>query len=161
MGNAPVRSDLNRVTYEHYITAKAAINFPWPHATSGGWHYLSYWNREAGQVKVSLAGIHYPDTTIYLGTTGIVNASEDLKRRGWLIDLDIYMANHLRAASDVTLAWALGRSKHCNVELSEWFPGDQDLASMVELLKSAFDKLDGGTRDRLGQWLESQLRRGK
>ena len=49
--------DLNRVTYEYYITAKAAINFPWPHQTSGGWHYLSYWNRGTRQAKVTLAGI--------------------------------------------------------------------------------------------------------
>ncbi len=31
---------LKRVTHLHYITAKAAINFPWIHTTSGGWHYL-------------------------------------------------------------------------------------------------------------------------
>lgn len=53
------------------------------------------------------------------------------------------MANHFRAAGDMALAWAFGQSKHCNVELSEWFPDDQDLADMVRLLRRALDRLDG------------------
>lgn len=150
--------DLKRVTYLHCITAKAAINFPCTHTTSGGWHYLAYWNSMTGQAKVSLAGIHYPDTSKYFGDTGIMNASEELKQRGWQIDHKIYMANHFRAAGDMALAWAFGQSKHCNVELSKWFPDDQDLADMVRLLRRALDRLDGVERDRLGRWLESQLR---
>lgn len=135
--------DLKRVSYVHYITGKAAINFAWAHATSGGWHYLSYWNSTTGQAKVSLAGIHYPDTSKYFGDTGIMNASEELKQRGWQIDHQIYMANHFRAAGDMALAWAFGQSKHCNVELSEWFSDDRDLADIVRLLSRALDRLDG------------------
>lgn len=104
------------------------------------------------------AGIHYPDTSKYFGDTGIMNASEELKQRGWQIDHQIYMANHFRAAGDMALAWAFGQSKHCNVELFEWFPDDRDLADMVRLLRHALDRLDGLERDRLDLWLESQLR---
>ncbi len=60
--------DLCRVSREHYITGKASINFPWPATTTGGWHHLSYWDRDAGQVKVSLAGIHYPTPHTILGS---------------------------------------------------------------------------------------------
>lgn len=60
--------DLKRVSHQHYITGKAAINFPHPGSTTGGWHFLSYFDREAGVVKVSLAGIHYPDTDAFLAT---------------------------------------------------------------------------------------------
>ena len=87
-----------------------------------------------------------------------MNASKELKQRGWQIDHQIYMANHFRAAGDMALAWAFGQSKHCNVELSEWFPGDRDLADMLSLLRRALDRLDGAERDRLDLWLESQLR---
>jgi len=55
--------DLKRVSREHYITGKAAINFPTIGGTTGGWQFLSYFDRESGIAKVSLAGIHYPDTT--------------------------------------------------------------------------------------------------
>lgn len=149
--------DLSRVTYEHYITGKAAINFPWIHTTSGGWHYLSYWNSAAGQAKVSLAGIHYPDTTFYFGDTGIMNASDELKRRGWQIHNQVYMADHFRATGDMILKWVFSRSECCNVELSEWFPDDQGLAAMVGLLRGAINKLESVQRDRLNRWLESQL----
>ncbi|WP_306108903.1 MULTISPECIES: hypothetical protein [Pseudomonas] len=53
--------NLKRVTREHYITGKAAINFR-SNDDTGGWHFLSHWNRESGVAKVSLAGVHYPDT---------------------------------------------------------------------------------------------------
>ena len=32
--------DLKRVSRTHYITGKAAINFPDPGSTTGGWHFL-------------------------------------------------------------------------------------------------------------------------
>lgn len=66
--------DLKRASRRHYIiTRKAAINFPHAGCTTGGWHFLSYFDREAGVVKVSLAGIHYPDTDAFLGDTGITD----------------------------------------------------------------------------------------
>ncbi|WP_047573610.1 hypothetical protein [Pseudomonas syringae] len=150
--------DLNRVTFEHYITGKAAINFPWINTTSGGWHYLSYWDSAVGQAKVSLAGIHYPDTSKYFGEEGILIATEELKLRGWDIDHQVFMADHFRAAGDMVLKWVLGGSEHCNVELLDWFPDDQDLADVAMLLRRACDKLDRTERDHLNRWLELQLR---
>ena len=149
--------DLSRVTYEHFITGKAAINFPRPHITSGGWHYLAYWNSEVGEAKVSLAGIHYPDTRFCFGDTGILNATDELARRGWKTDHQIYMADHSRATGDMVLKWVLGRSEFCNVELSEWFPDDHDLDAMVGMLKGAINKLENVQADRLSRWLGSQL----
>jgi len=43
--------DLKHVSREHYITGKAAINFPHAGSTTGGWHFLSYFDREAGSAK--------------------------------------------------------------------------------------------------------------
>jgi hypothetical protein len=149
--------DLSRVTYEHFITGKAAINFPRPHATSGGWHYLAYWNSKVGEAKVSLAGIHYPDTRFCFGDTGILNATDELELRGWKIDRQIYMADHFRATGDMVLKWVFSRSEFCNVELSEWFPDDQDFDAMVGMLRVAINKLENAQGDRLSRWLGSQL----
>lgn len=38
--------DLKRASREHYITGKAAINFPHVGSTTGGWHFLWYFDRE-------------------------------------------------------------------------------------------------------------------
>lgn len=48
--------DLSRVTREHYITGKAAINFPHLGVTTGGWHFLNYWDRESGGVESVACG---------------------------------------------------------------------------------------------------------
>lgn len=36
--------------------------------------------------KVSLAGIHYPDTTAYFGDLGITCVTDQLAERGWIVE---------------------------------------------------------------------------
>ncbi len=60
--------DLKRVSREHYITGKAAINFPHVGSTTGGWHFLSYFDRETEVSMVSLAGIYYQTPPVFLVT---------------------------------------------------------------------------------------------
>lgn len=148
--------DLTRVTKTHYITGKAAINFPWPGSTTGGWHFLGYWNRDTGQVKASLAGIHCPDTSFLFGATGVLDAREELTKRGWRFTSAVYMADHFRATADLVIAWALGRNEHCNVDLAEWFPEQQDHARAVRLFESALSKLESTEQQRLSHWLKRQ-----
>lgn len=64
-GNAP----------EHYITGKAAINFPHPESSIGVWTSLSYFDWDSGVTNVPLAGIHYPDTALF-GDTGFTDVTE-------------------------------------------------------------------------------------
>jgi len=77
-----VDCDLKRVSRGHYITAKAAINFPQPESTTGGRHSLSYFDRDSGIAKVSLAGVHYPDITDFFGDVGVNGVTDKLARRG-------------------------------------------------------------------------------
>lgn len=150
--------DLSRVTREHYITGKAAINFPFPGVTTGGWHFLSYWDRAAGVAKVSLAGIHYPDTTEFLGGVGIVEVGQVLLRLGWVVaGQSIYIADHYRAAADIVIRWALSESQYCNVEIGEWFPGDDDKQRLVDLLLAARPTLQElGLLEKVDAWLRDQ-----
>lgn len=150
--------DLSRVSRSHYITGKAAINFYWPDATTGGWHRTAYWDKEAGQVKVSLAGIHFPDTTAYLDDAGIVDAGPELRRRGWKVEREIFIADHFRATADMVIAWSSSTAPRCNVELNDWFSEDQDFCRIVELLTAVTARLDSLPRQRLDGWLEDQLR---
>ena len=152
--------DLSRVTREHYITGKAAINFPFPGVTTGGWHYLSYWDRAAGVAKVSLAGIHYPDTTEYFGRVGIVEMGQVLVKLGWPVQgRDVYIADHYRAAADMIVRWALSESQHCNVELEEWFPDEDDKRRFVDLLLAARPRLQElGRLEKVEAWLDRERR---
>lgn len=112
--------DLKRISREHYITGKAVINFPHPGSGTGGWHFLPYFDRESGVAKVSLAGIHYPNTTGYFGDLGIADVTDQLADRGCAVEgRRQYMADHYRAAADMIVKWALSDSAHCNVEIDD------------------------------------------
>lgn len=150
--------DLQRVTREHYITGKAAINFPYPGVTTGGWHFLGYWNRESGVCKVSLAGIHFPDTTAFFGDAGILDSTQLLAERGWHADGKmVWMADHFRAAADMVINWALSDSQHCSVEIGDWFPAEVDRQRFLELLAIGSARLcELEKLDRVERWLSTQ-----
>jgi hypothetical protein len=142
--------DLKRVSRQHYITGKAAINFPHPGSTTGGWHFLSYFDRDSGVAKVSLAGIHYPDTTAYFGDVGIIDVTEELAERDWSVDgYHLFMADHSRAAADMIVRWALSESNHCSVEIDDWFPSRAERQRLLELLDTGRSKLS-----EVGRWLK-------
>ncbi|QXZ13725.1 hypothetical protein KVQ82_27255 [Pseudomonas sp. AO-1] len=152
--------DLKRVSRGHYITGKAAINFPHAGSTTGGWHFLSYFDRESGVAKVSLAGIHYPDTTDFFGEIGIVEVTEQLAKCGWSLEgRQLYMADHYRATADMIVRWALSKSEHCNVEVDEWFPSFSDKQLLLNLVATGKSKLqEVGRLEKMEVWLRSQQR---
>lgn len=148
--------NLSRVTREHYITGKAAINFPFPGVTSGGWHSINYWDRESGVCKVALAGIHLPDTTSFFGGAGILDATQLLADRGWPSAGQVFwMADHFRAAADLVIRWALSDSQHCSVEISDWFPSDEDRQRFLDLIGAAKGRLrEIGRLEKVERWLD-------
>ncbi|MDD0987850.1 hypothetical protein [Pseudomonas shahriarae] len=150
--------DLKRVSREHYVTGKAAINFPDPGSTTGGSHFLSYFDRETGVSKVSLAGIHYPDTTGFFGDAGVIDVTEQLAKRGWFAEGQrLFMADHNRAAADMIVRWALSKSAHCNVEVAEWFPTPEDKQRLLDILDLGKPKLlEMGRLKKMEAWLSSQ-----
>lgn len=147
--------DLKRVSREHYITGKAAINFPYAGSTTGGWHFLSYFDRDSGATKVSLAGIHYPDTAGFFDNLGVMDATEPLAQRGWSVGgRRLYMADHYRAAADMIARWALSDAGHCSVEIDEWFPSPTEKQRLLEMLSGAKPRfLEIGRLQKLGAWL--------
>ena len=150
--------DLKRVSRTHCITGKAAINFPHAGSTTGGWHFLSYFDRDSGVAKVSLAGVHYPDTTDFFGDAGVNDVTDELARRGWSEDgKRLFMADHYRAAADMVVKWVLSDSKHCNVEVAEWFLSSRTKQLLLEILGSGKPKLlDPAKLKKLEAWLSSQ-----
>ncbi|WP_454564995.1 hypothetical protein [Pseudomonas sp. AIG] len=150
--------DLKRVSRRHYITGKAAINFPLPGCITGGWHFLSYFDRDSGVAKVSLAGIHYPDTNAFFGGTGITDVTEELRKRGWPVkDRKLFMADHYRAAAGMIVKWAISHSRHCNVEVAEWFPSPEAAQRLLGVLDLGKPKLSELNRlQKVEAWLSSQ-----
>lgn len=119
---------------------------------------MSYFDRDSGVAKVSLAGIHYPDTTDFFGDAGIIDVTEELARQGWSEDgKRLFMADHYRAAADMVIKWVLGDAKRCNVEIADWFPSKcerQGLLVMLDLGKPVL--LRRGRLQQMEAWLRSQ-----
>jgi len=83
-----------------------------------------------------LAGIHYPDTTDFFGGAGVFDVTDQLTKRGcYAVGHRLFMADHYkRATADNIAKWALGDSKHCSVEIDEWFPTSNDKKRFVDLV---------------------------
>lgn len=96
--------------------------------------FPSCYDRESGVNKVSLAGIHYPDTT---GDLGITDVTDPLDERCWFVEGQRqYMADYCRAAADMVVRWALSESNYCNVKIAEWFPDVTDKLRLLALLNT-------------------------
>lgn len=68
-----------------------------------------------------------------------------------------HMADHYRAASDMFVKWPLSESKHCNVEIGEWFPcpvDRQNFLTLLDLGRSRLPKV--GRLEKLEAWLNPQ-----
>ena len=158
MAQPLIDCDPSRVSHKPYITGKAAINFPLPESTTGGWHFRSYFDWESGVAKVSLAGIHYPDATAYFGDLGIIDVTDELAKRGWSVEgRRLYMADHYRAAADMIVRWALSESNHCSVEIDDWFPSRAERQRLLEILDTGRSKLsEVGRRQKVEAWLRTQ-----
>ena len=108
--------------------------------------------------KVSLAGIHYPDTTAYFGNLGIIDVTDELVERGWSMDGHrLFMADHYRAAADMIVRWALSESNHCSVEIDDWFPSRAERERLLEILDTGKSKLsEVGRLQKVEAWLRTQ-----
>lgn len=154
-------NSLDRAGKKNYITGVPAINFPTAKNT-GGWHFINYFDLDKGVFKVSLSGIHYPDTSRYFGDYGLIDISSKLD------DLKIphtchqvYIANHHRAAVDILVKWAISSSKHCTVEAEEWFPAKEDRDNLFKIINLAKQKLEeDGLWTKLESWVKLQLESG-
>lgn len=112
----------------------------------------------SGVAKVSLAGIHYPDTTVFFGEQGIINATDLLGKRGWMTEgQSLFMADHYLATADMVMKWALSESRHCNIELAEWFPSADEKQRLLDLLDTGMSKLQEINKlEKVELWLSSQ-----
>ena len=53
----------------------------------------------------------------------------------------LFMADHYRATADMVMKWALSESRHCNIELAEWFPSADEKQRLLDLLDTGRSKL--------------------
>lgn len=69
--------------------------------------------------------------------------TDQLTKRGWYAEgRRLFMAGHYRrAAADIIAKWALSESKHCSVEIDQWFPTSNDKKRFVDLVTTGMPKI--------------------
>ena len=114
--------------------------------------------RSRGGEGVTLAGIHYPDTTGFFVDAGVIDVTEQLAKLGWFAEgRRLFMADHYRAAADMIVRWALSEARHCNIEVADWFPSLGDRQGLLMLLDLGKPKLlEMGRLQKMEAWLSSQ-----
>ena len=62
----------------------------------------------------------------------------------------------IRAEADMILEWVLSESRHCSVEIAEWFPTEMDRQRLLDLLDIGRPKLCVLSRqEKVDAWLRS------
>lgn len=95
---------LPATTPAHYLTGQAALNVPGDNDQFADWHFAEVFL--SGRGRFPVAGVDALDTSDLLGSYGIRECAQVLRRYGLAIDPQhkVYAANHVRAALDLILA---------------------------------------------------------
>lgn len=140
----------------HYLTGQAALNVPGDDDSLADWHFNEVFL--SGRGRFPIAGRDFPDTSNLLGTYGIRECAQVLRRYGLAIEQNkkVYAANHVRAALDlVVAAISKGQVPH-HVTIDDTLDteeGARDFGEQIGLLKQRIT--DRITLSLLEQW-ESQ-----
>ncbi|MBO4576625.1 MAG: hypothetical protein J5680_05885 [Neisseriaceae bacterium] len=156
----------NPLSKTHYISGQKALNIcDFEHHT-GDWHSFAAWGGDEIEVKrftLMGDGEEY-NTNPYLGDSGIIDATDILRRMGKKpIAPVVWAANHERAAADMLICNALDgldiRQNHylslTIKDLDDWFSMPQDKERVYSLLEQALPKLPNHAQDAITAWLKT------
>ena len=156
----------NPLSKTHYISGQQALNIcDFEHHT-GDWHKFAAWGGDDIEIKgftLMGDGEEY-NTNPYLGDSGIIDATDTLRRMGKkLIAPTVWAANHARAAADMLICNALdGKDIRQNhylsltiKDLDDWFSTPQDKQRVYALLEQALPKLPTHAQSAIMAWLKT------
>lgn len=88
---------------KEYLTGRTALNIPYEDGTFADWHFSEVFL--SGRGGFHRAGKEVPDTSEILGSYGIRECSDVLRRFGVPVEegKKVYAANHIRAILDLVL----------------------------------------------------------
>lgn len=142
---------------EHYLTGQSALNIPYEDNTSADWRFSALFLGD--QTKFKIAGENFFDTSALLGTYGIRECSDVLRRYGVPINegTPVYAANHVRAVLDLVMS-SLSRGKiPAHITIDDTLDSEESLRDFNEQLAILKKKItDRVTLSLLNQWEQQQ-----
>jgi hypothetical protein len=153
-----VLTPLPPTSLEHYITGRAALNVPDADGSFADWHFSETFL--SGRGKIRVAGKNAPATTDLLGSYGIRECSDVLRRFGAGVQLGekIYVASPIRALLDMVLASLAKHRMPEHVRIDDMLDSAADQEEFWSQVQALKLKLAGkDTLSLLNQW-ELRLR---
>lgn len=149
---------LPHTSEQNYITGKAALNVPNPDGSFADWHFDEVFL--SGRGKIRVAGMDTPTTTPILGSYGIRECSDTLRRFGLAVPNTekVYTANHVRAILDMVLASLAKKKMPAHVVAEEFIDSESELAELRSKVQELKTKIsDQITLSLLQQWEQISL----
>ena len=151
----------NPLSKTHYISGQKALNIDDFEHHTGDWHTLPAWGGDEIEIKrftLMGDGEEY-NTNPYLGDSGIIDATDILRRMGKKpIAPIVWAANHSRAIADIIICNVLMHNRVNSFTLYEfdaWFSEQSDKQRVYTLLEQALPKLPLTAQDTLSNWLKT------
>jgi hypothetical protein len=136
---------LPHTSEQNYITGKAALNVPNPDGSFADWHFTETFL--SGRGKIRVAGMNTPTTTPMLGSYGIRECGDTLRRFGLAVpDTEkVYTANHVRAILDMVLASLAKKKMPAHVVAEEFIDSESELAELRSKVQELKTKISDTT----------------
>lgn len=151
--------NIPKTTALQYISGLNSLNLDLRDSTGSGWHFANVWSEEGKELRLYGKGTH-ADTTAFMGYLGIADRSEDLRRMGVPIRSGVYVANHFRAAADITYE-SLIRYRHVGPvrgSVDFYFPAEDQKEILFKYLLLVRGHVDEVRRELLDDWLSEEFR---
>lgn len=151
----------NPLSKTHYISGQKALNIDDFEHHTGDWHKFAAWGGDDIEVKrftLMGDGEEY-NTNPYLGDSGIIDATDTLRKMGIKhIAPTVWAANHTRAIADIVICDILTKGRVYSFTLYEfdaWFSTQSDKEKVYTLLQQALPHLPQHAQLPLMAWLKT------
>jgi len=150
-------SHLPETTPQHYLTGTSAMTIPDGEACFVNWHFTDTFL--GGKASFRVAGRNFPDTSALLGSAGVRECSDILRRSG--VELPpsraFYAANRDRALMDLVLANLQQVRSLQHLRIEDFADSEAEEAHLQEVLRDLRDRLGASEQARImADWLQAQ-----
>jgi hypothetical protein len=150
-------SDLPRTSPEHYLTGSSAMTIPSEETDFVDWHFVDTFL--SGKASFRVAGVNFPDTSGWLGSFGVRECGDTLRRCGvsLLPEDSFYAANRDRALLDLLIHNLQMGRRPDHLRLEMYCDSEAERERLKELVRQLGMSLrDKSQISHLEEWLAQQ-----
>ncbi len=150
-------SNLPDTSLQHYLTGTSAMTIPSADTAFVDWHFVDTFL--GGRASFRIAGLNFPDTTLLLGTAGVRECADVLRRNGVRMppDATFFAANRDRAILDMIVGNLQQGRRPDHLRIEDFCDDETEVVHLTNVIKSLRENLHAAAQIRqLDEWLGIQ-----